>query len=174
MPIAHIARVRPSVLQSQYMRLFASMLLVLVAASLLAAQQTAAPDAAAIPPNSQVTTQAQSQGQASQAGSGSAATQAIPAAQPDSPTPAASQPQSINSPGEVSTAPPGTPILPMVTPREATEAKRQFQAGVKLKSKGHLDAAFGKFSSASELDPRNLTLRDGAGVQRAGSWLCWP
>ena len=59
--------------------------------------------------------------------------------------------------GDLSTAPPGTPILPMVTPREAAEAKRQFQAGVKLKSKGHLDAAFGKFSSASELDPRNVT-----------------
>lgn len=44
----------------------------------------------------------------------------------------------------------------MVTPREATEARRQFQAGMKLKSKGHLDAAFAKFSSASELDPRNV------------------
>ena len=36
------------------------------------------------------------------------------------------------------------------------EAKRQFKAGVKLKSKGDLDAAFDKFSSASELDPRNI------------------
>lgn len=69
----------------------------------------------------------------------------------------ASQQPSANSTGELSTAPPGTPILPTVTPREAAEAKRQFQAGVKLKSKGHLDAAFGKFSSASELDPRNIT-----------------
>ena len=47
--------------------------------------------------------------------------------------------------------------MPTVTPREAAEAKRQFQAGIKLKSKGHLDAAFDKFTSASELDPRNVT-----------------
>jgi type II secretory pathway component GspD/PulD (secretin) len=37
------------------------------------------------------------------------------------------------------------------------EAKRQFKAGVKLKSKGDLDVAFDKFSSASELDPRNVS-----------------
>lgn len=47
--------------------------------------------------------------------------------------------------------------MPTVTPREAAEAKHQFQAGMKLKSKGHLDAAFDKFTSASELDPRNVT-----------------
>jgi general secretion pathway protein D len=47
--------------------------------------------------------------------------------------------------------------LPTVTKREAAEAKRQFDAGVKLKSKGHLDAAFDKFSSASELDPLNVS-----------------
>src|ERR1700733_15386666 len=105
MPIAQLAHLRPSALQSQYMRLFASMLLVLVTASLLPAQQTAAPDAAAIPASSQST------------------------------TPPAEQQPSAGSTGEVSTAPPGTPILPMVTPREAAEAKRQFQAGVKLKSK---------------------------------------
>ncbi len=43
------------------------------------------------------------------------------------------------------------------------EAKRQFRAGAKLKSKGDLDAAFDKFSSASELNPRNfdyLTARE--------------
>jgi len=48
-------------------------------------------------------------------------------------------------------------IPPTVSKREAAEAKRQFDAGVKLKSKGHLDAAFDKFSSASELDPRNIS-----------------
>ena len=47
-------------------------------------------------------------------------------------------------------------MVPTVTRREAAEAKRQFQTGVKLKSKGHLDAAFDKFCSASELDPRNV------------------
>jgi hypothetical protein len=55
------------------------------------------------------------------------------------------------------TAAPQPAILPTVTKREAAEAKRQFEAGVKLKSKGHLDAAFDKFSSASELDPRNIS-----------------
>lgn len=48
-------------------------------------------------------------------------------------------------------------LLPTVTKREAAEAQRQFQAGVKFKSKGHLDEAFDKFSSASQLDPRNVT-----------------
>jgi len=48
-------------------------------------------------------------------------------------------------------------ILPTVSKREAAEAKRQFEAGLKLKSKGHLDAAFNKFSSASELDPANIS-----------------
>lgn len=47
--------------------------------------------------------------------------------------------------------------MPTVSPREAAEAKHQFQAGVKLKKKGHLDAAFDKFCSASELDPRNVS-----------------
>lgn len=51
--------------------------------------------------------------------------------------------------------PPDTVILPNVSKRENEEAKRQFQAGVKLKSKGKLDEAFAKFSSAAELDPRN-------------------
>ncbi len=46
--------------------------------------------------------------------------------------------------------------FPRSRSREAAEAKRQFQAGVKLKSKGHLDVAFDKFCSASELDPRNV------------------
>ena len=49
-----------------------------------------------------------------------------------------------------------SPAIPPPTHREMVEAKRQFEAGVKLKSKGDLDAAFDKFSSASELDPRNI------------------
>ena len=51
---------------------------------------------------------------------------------------------------------PGTPIFPNVTKKQAAEAKRQFEAGVKLKEKGHLDEAFTKFSSASQLDPTKL------------------
>ena len=61
---------------------------------------------------------------------------------------------------EVGAAPPsapiGTPVLPNVNKKEADEAKRQFQAGVKLKEKGDLDAAYAKFTSASQLDPTKL------------------
>lgn len=46
-------------------------------------------------------------------------------------------------------------ILPTVSKREMAEAKRQFEAGLKLKKKGNLDEAFVKFSSAAELDPRS-------------------
>ncbi len=49
------------------------------------------------------------------------------------------------------------PVIPAPTHRETAEANRQFKAGLKLKSKGNLDAAFDKFSSASELDPRNVS-----------------
>ncbi len=47
--------------------------------------------------------------------------------------------------------------------REAAEAKRQFETGVKLKKKGDLEKAFDKFSSAAELNPTNydyLTARE--------------
>lgn len=47
-------------------------------------------------------------------------------------------------------------MLPNVTKKQAQEAKRQFEAGVKLKQKGKLDEAFTKFSSAAELDPTKL------------------
>lgn len=61
---------------------------------------------------------------------------------------------------EIGTAPPpaapGTPIYPNVTKKQAAEAKRQFESGVKLKDKGNLDQAFTKFSSAAELDPTKL------------------
>jgi type II secretory pathway component GspD/PulD (secretin) len=88
-------------------------------------------------------------------------------AQPDSTpaSPAVQQPASTESSSsqqqpEAGAAPPpagpGTPIVPMVTKKQAAEAKRQFEAGVKLKEKGHLDEAFSKFSSASELNPMKL------------------
>ncbi len=50
-----------------------------------------------------------------------------------------------------------SPAIPAPTRREIAEARRQFQAGLKLKSKGNLEVAFDKFSSASELDPRNVS-----------------
>jgi hypothetical protein len=78
------------------------------------------------------------------------------------PPPQAAAPDQSNSgPRTVSGAAPppadlGTPILPNVSKKQAEEAKKQFQEGVKLKTKGDLDGAFSKFSSASELDPTKL------------------
>ncbi|HLI62436.1 MAG TPA: type II and III secretion system protein [Terriglobales bacterium] len=66
-----------------------------------------------------------------------------------------SQPPATKKNPATNTAP-NTVILPTISRREAAEAKRQFQAGVKLKQKGHLEAAFDKFCSAAELDPRNV------------------
>ncbi len=93
-------------------------------------------------------------------------TPATAPAQPDStPGPAAVQQPagaqaSSAEQSETGAAPPpaepGTPIFPNVTKKQAAEAKRQFEAGVKLKEKGHLDAAFTKFVSASQLDPTKL------------------
>ncbi len=127
------------------MRLFAGSFLTLVvfAATLSAAQQNGAPGT---PPSA---TAAQSASQSTDAAQSSVA-------------PSAQNPQSQESSAsaEPGAAPPplglGSPVLPNVTRKQAEEAKRQFQAGVKLKEKGKLDEAFSKFSSASELDPTKL------------------
>jgi general secretion pathway protein D len=93
----------------------------------------------------------------SQTTSGTAArgTQTSPPPQATAPDQSNSGPQSVTG-----AAPPpaglGTPILPTVSKKQAEEAKKQFQAGVKLKTKGDLDGAFSKFSSGSELDPTML------------------
>jgi len=122
------------------MRLFAGTWLSLVLASSMVAQQNAAPSG----PNSQ------------------APSVAAPAGTQTDITPqAASTDQNNTGPQTVTgdappPAAPGTPLAPTVTKKQAEEAKKQFQAGVKLKSKGNLDEAFTKFSSASELDPTKL------------------
>jgi general secretion pathway protein D len=120
------------------MRFLAGFLFVLATAGLLSAKQPVAPIATA-QPNAQSNSPADSpQATANSAGSSGQA----PAA----------------APGQQSSAqlPPNTVIIPSVTKREAAEAKKQFQAGLKLKDKGKLDDALDKFSSASELDPRNV------------------
>ena len=66
--------------------------------------------------------------------------------------PAASQPTQSSEPA----GPVGTPIVSPESPRELAEAKRQFDAGVKLKSSGKLDDAFKKFEAASELNPHSV------------------
>jgi general secretion pathway protein D len=128
------------------MRLFAATLLALVCATSLVAQQNVAPSATASPASSS----------AAQTSSASQAPVApVPQATPPQPPSATDQPSS-----EPGAAPPplalGSPVLPNVSKKQAQEAKRQFQAGVKLKEKGKLDEAFTKFSSASELDPTKL------------------
>src|SRR5664279_665987 len=48
-------------------------------------------------------------------------------------------------------------ILPAPpSPQIVAEAKKQFKAGVRLKSAGKTEAAFEKFEQASQTDPRNL------------------
>jgi tetratricopeptide (TPR) repeat protein len=125
------------------MRFLAGTWLTLAMASLLAAQQPGAPSTAVLP-----TTQAASA--AAEVGSRNQ----NPAAAGD----AASQPktgQQTPPAGDSSTN--ALVIAPPPTHREVAEAKRQFNTGLKLKSKGNLDGAFDKFSSASELDPRNVS-----------------
>ena len=52
--------------------------------------------------------------------------------------------------------PAGTVVPPPPSPQAVAEAKKQFKAGVKLKSSGKTEAAFEKFEQASKLDPRNV------------------
>ncbi len=127
------------------MRVVAGTILLFALASLLAAQQPASHSAAAGPatPVAAKTNSGPEQNSTPPANSSipdpkSATTQAEPAS---------AQPTNPPAPAEV--------ILPTVSKREVAEAKRQFEAGVKLKKKGTLDEAFVKFSSASELDPRS-------------------
>lgn len=48
-------------------------------------------------------------------------------------------------------------VLPAApTPQAVAEAKKEFKAGMKLKSSGNREAAFKKFEQASRLDPRNV------------------
>jgi len=149
------------------MRSLAGTLLTLVTASLLAAQQSVAPGAASVPANPSAAAQVNLPTQAPQQDSNAPApgnsgnVPAQPPQQASTPDRTVATPaKEASAPSEQTAAPPamppGTFLLPTVTRRDAAEAKRQFQAGVKLKAKGHLDAAFDKFSSASELDPRNV------------------
>jgi hypothetical protein len=132
------------------MRFLAGMLLGLAMAGTLAGQQTAAPTTAA----------------ARQDGAGSApptAQSAQPSSyplpnqppfetNPPTQTPA-SQPSAAN---QTAPAQPGTPPGPPDDPKDVAQAKRQFKAGVKLKSSGNLNAAFEKFALAAELAPHNV------------------
>jgi len=127
------------------MRFLAGLFLTLAGGGFLTAQQPAATStAAATPATSQTSSQAQPNPTPAVTSSDAAAKPvagqkvAPPAASPQSPQPS---------------TPASPPTLPKVSKREAAEAKRQFQAGVKLQKKGELDEALAKFSSAAELNP---------------------
>jgi general secretion pathway protein D len=132
------------------MRVLAGMLLALAMTSTLAGQQTAAPAPATAPPKD--TTTAASTAQSAQPGNSNPASQ--PASDSNPPTPApASQPSAANP---IAPAQHGTPTAPPDDPKDVAKAKRQFKAGVKLKSAGQMDAALEKFELAAELAPHNV------------------
>lgn len=128
------------------MRIFPGTILWFALGSLLVAQQTASPAA-----NAPEAAHVQSAAPATVQPSSPAHSDSQPAAsQPDSPQTGAQQPAPQTPSGE------SLAVLPTVSKREAAEAHRQFEAGVKLKKKGQLDDAFAKFASAAELDPTNV------------------
>jgi general secretion pathway protein D len=132
------------------MRFLTGMLLGLAMTSTLAGQQTAAPTTAAAPQNSAAT--APSTAQSAQPGNSAVPSQ--PSSETNPPTPApAPQPDVAN---QTAPAQPGTPTALPDDPKDAAKAKRQFKAGMKLKSSGNLDAAFEKFELAAELAPHDV------------------
>jgi general secretion pathway protein D len=132
------------------MRFLAGMLLGLAMTGALAGQQTAAPTTAAAPQNGAAT--APSTAQSAQPGISPAADQ--PASETNPPTQApASQSAAAN---QAAPSQPGIPTVPPDNPKDIAKAKRQFKAGVKLKSSGNVDAAFEKFKLAAELAPHNV------------------
>jgi tetratricopeptide (TPR) repeat protein len=132
------------------MRFFAGMLLALAMTSTLAGQQTAVPAPATAPPKG--ATPADSTAQSVQPGNSNPPGQ--PASDTNPPTQApASQPSAAN---QTAPAPPGTAHDSLDDPKDVAKAKRQFQAGVKLKSAGQMDAALEKFELAAKLAPHNV------------------
>jgi general secretion pathway protein D len=132
------------------MRFLAGMLLGLAMAGTLAGQQTAAPTTAAAPQDGAGS--APSTAQSAQPSSSPLPNQPPFETNPPPQTPA-SQSAAAN---QTAPAQPGIPAVPPDDPKDVAKAKRQFKAGVKLKSSGNLDAAFEKFALAAELAPHNV------------------
>jgi hypothetical protein len=132
------------------MRFLAGMLLGLAMAGTLAGQQTAAPTTAAAPQDGAGS--APPTAQSAQPSSYPLPNQPPFETNPPTQTPA-SQPSAAN---QTAPAQPGTPPGPPDDPKDVAQAKRQFKAGVKLKSSGNLNAAFEKFALAAELAPHNV------------------
>jgi hypothetical protein len=132
------------------MRFLAGMLLGLAMAGTLAGQQTAAPTTAAAPQDGAGS--APPTAQSAQPSSYPLPNQPPFETNPPTQTPA-SQPAAAN---QTAPAQPGSPTVPPDNPKDIAKAKRQFKAGVKLKSSGNLNAAFEKFALAAELAPHNV------------------
>jgi hypothetical protein len=132
------------------MRFFGGMLLGLAMAGTLAGQQTAAPTTAAAPQDGAGS--ALPTAQSAQPSSYPLPNQPPFETNPPTQTPA-SQPAAAN---QTAPAQPGSPTVPPDNPKDIAKAKRQFKAGVKLKSSGNLNAAFEKFALAAELAPHNV------------------
>jgi len=64
--------------------------------------------------------------------------------------------QSPTETGPETENPKETIVSPPPSPKDASDAKKEFKSGLKLKSAGQTEAAFQKFEQASRLDPRNL------------------
>lgn len=147
------------------MRLFLVVLVTIVGGAVSSAQQAPVqPDNPATTP--QTTVQPAPQGaRSAPASPGTPAPATTTDQQPvtnnndDSTQPAAGSQPSPSGPGPQSVVPPaGTPVvLPSSENRKsAAEAKRLFDAGVKLKSSGKLEGAFENFQRAGDLAPRNV------------------
>ena len=145
------------------MRFVAVTFLCLAVAVSLAAQQTSAPDTAPAQQDSTTAAQpSQSSGPpaaVSSAPNPSTAQDSGTSAQPAQATPPTqAQPEQGSSPegSAPSTSAAGVAIVAPESPKDIAEAKREFKAGVKLKSSGKLDQALKKFERASELNPHNV------------------
>jgi general secretion pathway protein D len=130
------------------MRFLAGMVLSLAMASQLAGQQTAAPAATTAPQSGAATSPTT---QSTLPSSFPLQSQPLSGTNPPTQAPV-SQPDSTD---QTSPAQPAAPVLPD-DPKDVAKAKRQFKAGVKLKSSGQMDAAFEKFDLAAELAPHNV------------------
>jgi general secretion pathway protein D len=82
----------------------------------------------------------------------------LPAQQPAS-LPSANSATAQAQPAEASPAQPktvGTVILNPASPQEVKDAKRAFEAGVKLKKSGDMEQAYDKFQEAARLNPLDV------------------
>ena len=122
------------------------MLLTLAMAGRLTGQLGTVPTTPTAPQNGAAT--ATSPPQLAQPDSSAVPNQSAPGTNPPAQVPAAA---SQTAPAQVI-----APSVPPDDPKDVAKAKRQFKAGVKLKSSGNLDAAFEKFDLAAQLAPHNV------------------